>query len=98
MGHEQEPPAESAACEVAHGHGEAISGDKTLIAAFEADPTATNIVLPFAENCNQIYLAGLSAGDLAVLRRGLATIYDNVQRVRAENGPRRIARRRGTAA
>jgi xanthine dehydrogenase accessory factor len=48
MGHEQEPPAESAACEVAHGHGEAISGDKTLIAAF-ASPVA-EFLLHFAED------------------------------------------------
>jgi DNA-binding MarR family transcriptional regulator len=54
--------------------------------------------LPFAENCNQIYLAGLSAADLAVLQRGLATIYDNVRRVRSDGTPRRIAKRRGTAA
>jgi MarR family transcriptional regulator, organic hydroperoxide resistance regulator len=54
--------------------------------------------MPFAENCNQIYLDGLSAGDLAVLRRGLATIYANVQRVRAESAPRRSTKRRGTAA
>ena len=48
MGHEQEPPAESAACEVAHGHGEAASGDKTLIAAF-ASPVA-EFLLHFAED------------------------------------------------
>ncbi|MGA2395861.1 MAG: MarR family transcriptional regulator [Candidatus Lustribacter sp.] len=54
--------------------------------------------MPFADNCNRIYLDGLSASDLAVLRRGLATIYANVQRVRAESAPRRIAKRRGTAA
>jgi DNA-binding MarR family transcriptional regulator len=54
--------------------------------------------LPFAENCNQIYLAGLSDADLAVLQRGLATIYDNVRRVRSAGTQRRMAKRRGTAA
>ena len=36
--------------------------------------------IPFAENCNNLYMARLSAADLTVLRRALATIYDNVQR------------------
>jgi MarR family transcriptional regulator, organic hydroperoxide resistance regulator len=54
--------------------------------------------MPFAENCNRIYLDGLSAGDLAALRRGLAIIYGNVQRARTANAPRRSAKRRGTAA
>jgi DNA-binding MarR family transcriptional regulator len=54
--------------------------------------------MPFAENCNRIYLDGLAAGDLAVLRRALTKIYDNVERARAASVPRRIAKRRGTAA
>jgi DNA-binding MarR family transcriptional regulator len=54
--------------------------------------------LPFAENCNQIYLAGLSADEREVLCRGLTRIYANVQRVRAAGAPRRSAKRRGTAA
>jgi DNA-binding MarR family transcriptional regulator len=34
--------------------------------------------LPFAEDVNGLYVKGISAADLAVLRRALATIYDNV--------------------
>jgi DNA-binding MarR family transcriptional regulator len=41
--------------------------------------------IPFAENVNSLYIDGLSASDLAVLRRALATIYDNVQRGHDEN-------------
>jgi MarR family transcriptional regulator, organic hydroperoxide resistance regulator len=36
--------------------------------------------IPFAENVNNLYIDGLTAADLAVLRRSLVTIYDNVQR------------------
>lgn len=43
--------------------------------------------IPFAEDVNRRYIAGLSAADLAVLRRALATIYDNVQRERAMRAP-----------
>jgi xanthine dehydrogenase accessory factor len=46
MGNEQDSPAESAACEVAHGHGTASAGAKTLIAAF-ASPVA-EFLLHFA--------------------------------------------------
>jgi len=46
MGNEQDSPAESAACEVAHGHGTAPAGAKTLIAAF-ASPVA-EFLLHFA--------------------------------------------------
>jgi DNA-binding MarR family transcriptional regulator len=35
--------------------------------------------VPFAEFDNRLYVKGLSAADLTVLRRALATIYDNVQ-------------------
>ena len=40
--------------------------------------------IPFAENVNRLYIEGLSKADLAVLRRTLATIYDNVQHGRRE--------------
>jgi DNA-binding MarR family transcriptional regulator len=58
----------------------------------EADSRSTNVVLtaagaalfektiPFSERTNSLYIEGLSKADLAVLRRALATIYDNVQR------------------
>ena len=36
--------------------------------------------IPFSERVNGLYVAGLSKADLAILRRALATIYDNVQR------------------
>lgn len=36
--------------------------------------------MPFAENCNRLYIDGLTAGELAVLRRALTRIYDNVKR------------------
>jgi xanthine/CO dehydrogenase XdhC/CoxF family maturation factor len=48
MGHEQDRPDESAACEVAHGHRPAEASDKTLIAAF-ATPVA-EYLLHFAED------------------------------------------------
>ncbi len=35
--------------------------------------------IPFAENVNRMYVKGLSAAELAVLRRALATIHANVQ-------------------
>jgi DNA-binding MarR family transcriptional regulator len=35
--------------------------------------------IPFAENCTKVYMARLSAAELTVLRRALATIYDNVR-------------------
>ena len=38
--------------------------------------------IPFAESVNDFYLDGLSEADVAVLRRGLAAIYANVQRKR----------------
>jgi DNA-binding MarR family transcriptional regulator len=38
--------------------------------------------IPFAEDVNSHYVEGLSASDLRVLRRALATIYENVQRRR----------------
>jgi xanthine dehydrogenase accessory factor len=46
MGNEQDSLDESAACEVAHGHGAAATGEKTLIAAF-ASPVA-EFLLHFA--------------------------------------------------
>jgi xanthine dehydrogenase accessory factor len=46
MGNEQGRPDESAACQVAHGHGAAAGGEKTLIAAF-ASPVA-EFLLHFA--------------------------------------------------
>ena len=46
MGQEQDGLAESAACAVAHGHGTAAAGGKTLIAAF-ASPVA-EFLLHFA--------------------------------------------------
>jgi xanthine dehydrogenase accessory factor len=46
MGNEQDGLDESAACEVAHGHGIAAAGEKTLIAAF-ASPVA-EFLLHFA--------------------------------------------------
>src|SRR5258708_33363623 len=46
MGNEQDSLDESAACEVAHGHGTAPAGEKTLIAAF-ASPVA-EFLLHFA--------------------------------------------------
>jgi hypothetical protein len=36
--------------------------------------------IPFSERVNGLCIEGLSKADLAVLRRALATIYDNVQR------------------
>jgi DNA-binding MarR family transcriptional regulator len=58
----------------------------------EADSRSVNVSLtaagvalfektiPFSERVNGLYIEGLSKADLAVLRRALATIYDNVQR------------------
>jgi xanthine/CO dehydrogenase XdhC/CoxF family maturation factor len=46
MGNEQDSLDESAACEVAHGHGASPAGEKTLIAAF-ASPVA-EFLLHFA--------------------------------------------------
>jgi xanthine/CO dehydrogenase XdhC/CoxF family maturation factor len=46
MGHEQDHPEESAACQVAHGHSEAAADGKTLVAAF-ASPVA-EFLLHFA--------------------------------------------------
>jgi xanthine dehydrogenase accessory factor len=46
MGNEQDSLDESAACEVAHGHGTSPAGEKTLIAAF-ASPVA-EFLLHFA--------------------------------------------------
>ncbi len=47
-----------------------------------AGTTLFERTIPFAESVNQLYVAGLSESDLAVLRRALATIYGNVQRKR----------------
>ena len=46
MGHEQDHPEESAACQVAHGHGAVAADGKTLVAAF-ASPVA-EFLLHFA--------------------------------------------------
>jgi xanthine/CO dehydrogenase XdhC/CoxF family maturation factor len=46
MANEQDSAGESAACEVAHGHGIAAAGEKTLVAAF-ASPVA-DFLLHFA--------------------------------------------------
>jgi DNA-binding MarR family transcriptional regulator len=58
----------------------------------EADSRSVNVSLtaagaalfektiPFSERVNDLYTEGLSKADLAVLRRALSTIYDNVQR------------------
>ena len=40
--------------------------------------------IPFADDVSRRYLEGLSPADLAVLRRALTTIYDNVERLRDE--------------
>jgi DNA-binding MarR family transcriptional regulator len=36
-------------------------------------------VIPFADRCDELYTAGISASDLAVLRRTLTAIYHNVR-------------------
>jgi len=64
----------------------------------EADSRSVNVSLtaagaalfektiPFSERVNDLYVDGLSKGDLAILRRALSTIYDNVQRQYEQNG------------
>jgi MarR family transcriptional regulator, organic hydroperoxide resistance regulator len=58
----------------------------------EADSRSVNVSLtatgaalfeksiPFSERVNELYIKGISKADLAVLRRTLSTIYDNVRR------------------
>jgi DNA-binding MarR family transcriptional regulator len=49
--------------------------------------------IPFAENCDRVYLDGIPAADLAALRRALTTIYDNVERKREGKDDSRSADR-----
>jgi DNA-binding MarR family transcriptional regulator len=58
----------------------------------EADSRSVNVSLtatgaalfeksiPFSERVNELYIKGIPKADLAILRRTLSTIYDNVRR------------------